>query len=223
MLREEAFERFVCVETDFEDRVYVVFVGVDVCDHGTVGPGDVGNERRGHDHATRADDDHELCPDGVDASARVSLVWNGLAVQHDCGSLESAARRAGRKRVVRKGRVFAFEMADRASVTPHGAVEPDHVRMSGALVEAVDVLRHEFDVRTLLGPFCEEVMGAAGFAVAQRLTQFQVPRPHRCGIRGEPLRREELLDGLPAPQPACSLEGRYAARGRDPRPGRDQD
>ena len=95
---------------------------------------------------------------------------------------------------------------------------------TGALVEVVDILRHDQQLaRPMLIKPGQRPMGGVGFDRGKRATPLVVEVEHQLAVSEQRLGRANLLDAAPFPQPFGSAKGREAALGRNARTGQHDD
>ena len=94
---------------------------------------------------------------------------------------------------------------------------------SSTLVESVDVLRDQGEIRKPLAPRREHVMRRVRFALRDHLPAPVVPLPHEFRIAREGLRSGEGFRFEVFPQPVGAAKRRHAAGGGDAGAGEDRD
>lgn len=152
-------------------------------------------------------------------------------VRTEQGTALGASGEGCLRQSVRRVRMLDNVLASGAAVLLERPMEPDRAGsravatdpLAGLLVEPIDVLRHQSDVRPGEHPARKGEMTGVGCAAPQRGPPSLVPLPHQTGVAGECLRSGEVLGSVPSPQATRPAKGRDSRFSADPRTRQDQD
>ena len=168
----------------------------------------IGHGRGGVDHAGRADDEHDVAAGAELLGGADRVGRQSLAEPDDLGAEVVAALGAARRLLVLVGEVLPVEAAVPALDTTeavHGAVELDHLRRAGALMQPVDVLRDDHDLGEQLLELGDGPVAGVGLSVGRHAEAVLVPAPDERRVLAIRLRRGQLHRVVLRPQAGLGL------------------
>ncbi len=168
------------------------------------------------DQGAGADDEHEVAARGGVLGAGDGVGGEHLTEPYDAGSHHSAAGGAVGDfvgEVLGGGSVLLATIG--ATVDPNVAVQLDDVLAARLVVQAVDVLGDEGELRCALFEVGEGEVSGVGFLFGELGAAVEVESPDLVGVTLESLGSGEVFSASSLPESAWSSEGGDAAFGAD--------
>ena len=97
-----------------------------------------------------------------------------------------------------------------------------HICSSGQLMQPIDILGNQGEIRIPPAPGSQDLMATVGMALQQPSASLIIKTPDKLGISCEGLRGGNILGRNSFPQPLCIAEGGNAAGGGNTRAGQNR-